>query len=147
MDMNTLRTMVTEAVVATQRSKDKVQAAALACIEHASLHGDVSELQRLSNGIGYGKLVFKRWVEAHSPIKFGKAKNNDFVLTCKGWKDGGFDLAGLKSTRWDDFMRESEPKPLTMDNVVHYLKLVADGKKKASPEAQEAAIKALAAIA
>ena len=152
MDMNILRTKVTNAVVSRQRSADAVQDAALACLEHASEHGDVSELKRLVNGIGYGKLVLTAWIKAHSPIQTGKKDSNgDTTFTCSGWKEeGAFDLIGAVSIRWDMFGKESEPKPLNLDAVIHYLKLVAnnDGKSKrvVSDEAREAARSALKAI-
>lgn len=152
MDMNILRTKVTAAVVARQRSADMVQDAALACLEHASQCGDTSELKRLVNGIGYGKLVLTAWIKAHSPINTGKKDSNgDTTFTCQGWKEPtAWNLEGARGIRWDMFGKESEPKPLNLDAVIHYLKVVAntDGKSKRpiSEEAQVAARKALAAI-
>lgn len=152
MDMNTLRNAVTEAVVSRQRSADKVQQAALYCLEHAAGCGDTSELKRLINGIGYGKLVLLAWIKAHSPIEKGKADpNGDTTLKCEGWKDASkWRIDEARAIRWDCFGKESEPKPLDLKGVIHYLTVVAnvDGKSKrpASDEAREAARKALAAL-
>jgi len=150
------RTMTTAAVVSMHKGKTDVHRALIADLAQTAKHGDTSDLQRLVNGIGYGKLVLKKYIEAHSPVKFAKLKNDDFKLTAKGWQEFEWDFRKIEkgledmNKRWDNFAKESEPKPYGVDDLMTMLKRVAndDGKSKRpiSIEAKLAAKKALAAI-
>jgi len=158
MDANFVRKIVTTAIVNSNKSPFEVHAAIDVCLQHAagSGKGDTSELVRLLNGIGYGKKVARQFIEAHSPVKFGKAKNGDVTATCKGWADYEWDWAAIQAgntdptKRWDNYAEESEPKPFTQADLIKYVTSIANndgkGKKVIDIEAKLAAKRMLAAI-
>ena len=101
-----------------QKQLPILRALAVECLEHAATHGDATAMLRLIQGLptSYRVEALVLWIEAFSPVRFGKDENGVRVSVGILKKDAKkyvpFNLTAAKATPFDTFSKENETKPL-----------------------------------